>query len=123
MIRSYEYLRLPVNADEGFPQAFRLSLGGRTYAVALQATVLAEDLPAEPLTLPSAQAYLVLTVTREDPGPARTLLHRKLVRGHEYAAAELAFTFTEMVVDPRNLGGVGAYGSRVVGGVAARWAS
>lgn len=115
--------RLPINADEGFPQAFRLTVGRRTYGLALQVTVLTEDLPATPLVLPSADAYLVLTVTREGPGPAATLLHRKLVTGHEYAAAELAFRFTELVIDPRNLGAVGAYGSRVVGGVATRWAS
>jgi hypothetical protein len=115
--------RLPIDADEGFPQAFRVTIGDRTYGLALQVTVLTEDLPPGPLVLPGPAAYLVLTVTREGPGPAATLLHRKLVTGHDYAAAELVFRFTEMVVDPRNLGGVGAYGSTVVGGVAARWAS
>jgi hypothetical protein len=121
----YRYLRLPVNADDGFPQAFRLALGAATYTVALTVTVVEEFLLGEgqPLRLPMPGAFLVLTMTREAPGPAEVVFRRKLVPGIEYEAAELALVAREMVVDPRNLGASGAFGSRVVAGVAVRWAS
>ncbi|MEJ3748619.1 hypothetical protein WEI85_35730 [Actinomycetes bacterium KLBMP 9797] len=119
------YLRLPVNADEGFPQAFSMRFGERGYTVALEVSVIDEGVLAggRPLVLPRPEAYLVVSVLREDPAPAAVILRRKVVPRHEYQAAELSLVFTEMVIDPRNLNGAGAFGSRVVGGVAARWAS
>lgn len=51
------------------------------------------------------------------------ILRRKVVPRHEYEAAELALVFTEVAIDVRDLNGAGAFGSRTVGGVAARWAS
>lgn len=117
------FLALPVNADEGFPQAFRLSLAGRTYQFRLYANVAEELLDADPtgqLDLPVRGAFLVLSVDREEPGGLVTILRRKLVPGVEYHAAELALTFPTTRLDPRNLNGVGAFGSQVVGGVALR---
>ncbi|MFE5720438.1 hypothetical protein [Streptomyces erythrochromogenes] len=118
------YLKLPVNADDGFPQAFRLALGTATYTVELTVTVVEESWLADgrPLVLPLPGAFMVATVTRESPGPAQVVLRRKLVPGLEYQGAELALVAVSMVVDPRNLGAAGAYGSQVVAGVAARWA-
>jgi hypothetical protein len=120
-----EYLQLPVDADEGFPQAFRLALAGTTYTVALAVTVVDEGLLAagQPLRLPQPGAYVVMTVTREGPGPAEVVFRSKLVPGLEYEAAELGLVVRETVVHPRNLNAAGAHGSRVVVGVAARWAS
>ncbi|GAA4525852.1 MULTISPECIES: hypothetical protein [Nonomuraea] len=119
------YMRLPVNADEGFPQAFRLALGPATYTVALTVTVVEETLLAggRKLTLPMPGAFMVATVTRESPGPERIVLRRKLVPGLEYEGAELALVVLSMVVDPRNLGSAGTFGSEVLAGVATRWAS
>lgn len=120
------YLRLPVNADDGFPQAFSMRFGDRGYTVALEVSIIDEDVltaTQQPLVLPCPEAYLVVSVAREDPPPAEVILRRKVVPRHEYEAAELAFVFTEMAIDTRNLNGAGAFGSRVVGGVAARWAS
>jgi hypothetical protein len=119
------YLRLPVNPDDGFPQAFRLAVGAAAYTVALTVTVVEESMLAggAPLVLPAPGAYAVLTVTRESPGPAAVVLRRKLVTGLEYAAAELALVAREMVVDPRNLGAAGTFGSRMDLGVRSRWAS
>jgi hypothetical protein len=117
------FLALPVNADEGFPQAFRLALAGRTYQFRLYANVAEELLDADPtgqLDLPVRGAFLVLSVDREEPGGLATILRRKLVPGVEYHAAELALTFPTMRLDPRNLNGVGAFGSQVAGGVALR---
>jgi hypothetical protein len=117
------FLRLPVDADEGFPQAFRLALAGRDYGFRLYANVAEEVLdgpPAGPLDLPAAGAFLVLSVEREEPDGAVTILRRKLVPGVEYLEAELALTFTTLRLDPRNLNGAGSFGSEVVGGVASR---
>lgn len=114
---------LPIVEDEGFPQAFRLSLAGRTYQFRLYADVAEELLDAAPgalLDLPTAGAFLVLSVDREEAAGVTTILRRKLVPGLEYHAAELALTFPTMRVDPRNLNGVGSFGSQVVGGVAVR---
>ena len=119
------FLRLPVNADDGFPQAFSMRFGDRGYTVALEVSVLDEDVLAAalPLVLPRSEAYLVVSVVREDPGPAEVILRRKVVPRYEYQAAELTLVFTEVSIDVRNLNGAGAFGSRVAGGVAARWAS
>jgi len=121
---TYSYLQLPVNADEGFPQAFHLTLGNASYTISLQVTVADEELlrDGQPLRLPLPGAFMVMTAVREGPGPAAVIFRRKLVLAHEYAAAELAFVVKEIVVDPRNLNAAGAFGSLVTAGVAARWA-
>src|SRR5690348_11364554 len=110
------FLRLPINPDEGFPQAFRVTVAGRTYQFRLYANV-SEDFiahaPAKPVDLPRDGAFLVLTVDREEPGGLVTILRRKLVAGVEYHAAELALTFTTIRVDRRNLNGVGSFSSDV----------
>ena len=66
---------------------------------------------------------MVMAVRRESPSPGEEIFRRRLVVEHEYAAAELGFLFKELRVDRRNLGGVGSFGSSVLGGVATRWAS
>jgi len=121
---SHPYLRLPVNADDGFPQAFRTTLGRGSYVIALYMTVVDEALlgTGQPLRLPLPGAFMVMVATREGPGQAKVVFQRKLVLEHEYGAAELAFVFQELTVDPRNLNAAGAFGSRVTAGVAARWA-
>jgi hypothetical protein len=121
---AHAYLQLPVNPDDGFPQAFRMTLGRGSYTVALYVTVADEALARAgvPLRLPMPGAFMVMVVTREGPGQAQVVFQRKLVLEHEYEAAELAFVFKELIVDPRNLNAAGAFGSRVTSGVAARWA-
>ncbi|MGI8334817.1 hypothetical protein ACRYCC_33105 [Actinomadura scrupuli] len=115
------FRRLPIDADEGFPQAFRLAMPGREYQFRLYANIAEEIVqaaPAGPLDLPSAGAFLVLEVDREEPGGPVTILRRKLVPGVEYLAAELALTFRTIRLDLRNLNGIGSFGSEVTGGVA-----
>jgi hypothetical protein len=116
------FLALPIDPAEGFPQAFRLSLGGRSYQFRLYANVAEEflDTVTGPFDLPAAGAFLVLSVDREEPASSTTILRRKLVPGVEYHAAELALTFPVLRLDPRNLNGVGSFGSQVTGGVALR---
>jgi len=115
------FFRLPIVADDGFPQAFRLALAGQTYQFRLYANVAEELLPGDgQLDLPADGAFLVLSVDREEPGGPVRILHRKLVPGVEYVAAELALTFRTMRLDLRNLNAAGAFGSQVDGGVARR---
>ncbi|MCM6771970.1 hypothetical protein NDR87_03245 [Nocardia sp. CDC159] len=121
----HRYLRLPLDADQGFPQAVRISLGGRIYLLSAHVNVTDETLLAQPkpLALPSPGAFLALAVTTEEAGRTRVLFRRKLVPDLEYQARELALVFTELAVHPLNINGSGAHGSSVVGGVALRWAS
>jgi hypothetical protein len=116
----YDYLRIPIDADRGFPQTFGLSVEEKTYQLSLSVTVIDEGLleADEPLEMPQRAAYAVLTVTDGE----RTLLRRKVAPYVEYEADELAFVFTEVAVHPGNINGSGAFGSRITGGVAARWA-
>lgn len=117
------YLALPIDPADGFPQAFRLSLGVRSYRFRLYANVaeeLLDDASGGLLDLPARRAFLVLSVDREEPAGLTAILRRKLAPGVEYHAAELALTFPTMLLDPRNLNGAGSFGSRVVGGVALR---
>lgn len=121
----YPYLRLPIDADQGFPQAVRISLGERIYVLSIYVNVTDEALLREPdpLQLPCQGAFLALEVSTEEAEGIRILLRRKLVPDLEYVADELALVFTELAVHPLNLNGAGAHGSSVVGGVAPRWAS
>lgn len=115
--------RLPINADEGFPQAFRLALAGRAYRFTLYANVAEEivlSVPRGPIKLPAKGAFLVLSVEREEPSGLVAILRRKLVPDVEYTAAELALTFRTLQLDLRNLNGAGSFGSEVIGGVALR---
>jgi len=120
-----DYLRLPIDADRGFPQAFRMAFNANTYVVALYVTMTDEAMLASdgPLELPRDGAYLVLDVSKQDGAGTRPIFRRKLVPDLEYQADDLALVFTRMAVHPLNLNGSGAFGSTVVGGVAARWAS
>ncbi|SRR6266487_1868673 len=123
------YFQLPVNADEGFPQSFRLSFNGTVYQVLLYVNVL-EDAAAQPdendvYTLPDPRggAFMVMRVAREDISGPAVIFQRKLVLNLEYEAAEVAFVFRQMRVAKRNLNGIGSFGSQVIGGIATRWAS
>jgi len=122
---AYAYRRVPVSADEGFPQSVRMTVGAATYVVSLYVHVLDRSLlqSAPPLALPRTGAFMVMAVSREGGGASVPLFRRKLVLDHEYETSQLAFLFQEILVHPQNLNGAGALGSRVVGGVAERWAS
>jgi hypothetical protein len=118
------FLRLPINADEGFPQAFMLATGDAMYRFVLYVNVAEELLPGPETVMDLgsgvAGVFMVLTVAREDPGGETVLLRRKIVPGLQYQAGDLMLTFTTLRVAVRNLNAVGTYGSEVVGGVAQR---
>lgn len=119
------YLQLPINADEGFPQSFRLSFNGTVYRVLLYVNV-SEDAATVPddyiYTLPMEGAFMVMQVAREDSTGPVVIFQRKLVPNLEYEAAEVALVFRQMQVAKRNLNGIGSFGSQVIGGIATRWA-
>jgi hypothetical protein len=121
----FTYLRLPIDPDAGFPQAFRMAFGSSTYVVTCAVNVTDEALLATdaPLPLPQPGAFLVLSIVRESTNGATSIFRRKVVPGLEYEADELALTFTDVAVHPRNLHATGTYGSKVMGGVRQRWAS
>lgn len=117
------YLRLPIDPDEGFPQAFQLAFEGRSYDFFLYVNVLEtdDDVADDHIyDLPAKGAYLVMDVSRVGAGSLEPLFRRKLVPNLEYEAGELAFFFARMRVARRNLNGFGTHGSEVVGGIAAR---
>lgn len=144
------YLALPINADEGFPQSFRLAIGDSLYTFLLYVNIAEEEMLASPddaifdLPTPGQRAFMVMRVARETPTGSRAVFQRKLVPGLEYAgptqplgaspadqpapagavapasASELAFYFSRIRVARANINGVGAFGSLVEGVVAAR---
>ena len=121
-----DYLQLPIDADEGFPQSFKFSLASRAYTVSLYVDLLDEEGRADDGTVydlaRDPRAFMVMVVSRDGSPEPEELFRRRLVVDHHYAAGELAFLFKELRVDRRNIGGPGAFGSSVRGGVAS-WAS
>ena len=101
---THAYLQLPVNADEGFPQAFRLTLGRRHLprrACTSPSPRRCSPGPAPPLAAARAPgAFLVLAVTREGPGQAQVVFRRKLVPELEYGRPSWPSSFTEMQCRP-----------------------
>jgi hypothetical protein len=137
------YAPLPVDADQGFPQAFPVVFAGATYRFRLYVdaapALLADkgavlDLPLPravtagaigpvAFALPAPEAFLVVRVDQDQPGGgSRLLFVRKVVPGLEYEAGAIALTFPTQLVAVKNINGRGPFGSRVTGGIAARWA-
>ncbi|MEU8761574.1 hypothetical protein [Streptomyces sp. NPDC048659] len=116
---------LPVDADEGFPQSFRLRFGEHVYRIELyvnadEPTVDATAAADGFLDLLDGGPFLVVAVAREEPGGLVPLLRRKAVRALPCPAGGLALVFREARVHVRNLNGTGAHGSRVLAEVTAR---
>ncbi len=122
------WLPLPIDADEGFPQSFRLALDSGLYRVGLYVNVseeLLETLPSQALLeLPQDDAFLVLRIAREsDSGEPQTIFQRKVVPALDYRASELMIRFDELAIARANLNAPGPHGSKVTGKVASAWAS
>ncbi len=122
------WLPLPIDADEGFPQSFRLALDSGLYRVGLYVNVSEELLQMlgsqALLELPREDAFLVLRIAREsDAGEPRTIFQRKVVPALDYRASELTLRFDELTIARANLNAPGPHGSTVTGRVASAWAS
>lgn len=123
------FLQLPVDPDQGLPQAFSCTVGSTRYEFGVYVSIDApeSDPPQTRYDLGSPGAplgHLVLRVVRPGPtGPAVILL-RKLVPEPAliHYAAELAVMMTRAVIARGNLNASGQYGSQIVIGVAPRWA-
>lgn len=130
-----EFLQLPIDPDQGLPQAFASTVGTTRYEFGVYASLDVPDTdPPEtlydlaspghsqhPATPPG---HLVLRVVRPGPAGPAVILLRKLVPepGLVHYAAELAVTVTRAVIARGNLNAPGRFGSRIVIGVARRWA-
>ncbi|WP_037684191.1 hypothetical protein [Streptomyces griseus] len=126
--------RLPVEPDEGLPQAFGCLIGPTAYDFGLYAELDAPDTdPPETLydlaaPAPSARpaappGYLVLRAVRHGADRQRTEFLRKLVVEPQlvHTAGRLAIRLVTARVARGNLNGRGHYGSEIVIGVAQRW--
>ncbi|MFJ6575580.1 hypothetical protein ACIQMY_06390 [Streptomyces sp. NPDC091368] len=135
------FLRLPVEPDQGLPQVFRCPVGDTAYDFALYANFdggqddppeTLYDLtewgrapqPLDPAPRGEPPGHLVLRVAGPGPAGPRVLFLRKLVAEPDlvHEAGPLAIRLVEATVARGNLNGSGHYGSRIVIGVALRWA-
>ncbi|MFJ1792852.1 hypothetical protein [Kitasatospora griseola] len=130
-----EFDRLPVEPDEGLPQAFSCPVGAAVYEFGLYAELDAPETDppetlydlAAPAPAPTAVAppgYLVLRVVRQGADGPRTVFLRKLVVEPElvHTAGQLAIRLVAAKLARGNLNGPGRYGTEIVIGVAQRWA-
>ncbi|MFS8197506.1 hypothetical protein ACLVWQ_02345 [Streptomyces sp. CWNU-52B] len=112
---------LPVDADEGFPQSFRLRLGEHVHRVELYVNAAEETVAAGGvLDLLGGGPFLVVAVAREEPGGLVPLVRRRAVRGLPCPVGAFRLVFREARVDVRNLNGTGGYGSTVLAEVSTR---
>lgn len=120
------YTALPIDATQGFPQAFSFVLDSVTYFfsfyVDIEAGLLANQ-DTDLFDLPTTTAFLVARVDVENPDGTRSpIFLRKVVPELEYVTGNIALYFPEQTVARQNLNGQGEFGSVVSGGIAARWA-
>lgn len=127
------FLQLPVEPDDGLPQAFSCFVGPISYDFGLYANLDSADAP--PSTLydlgsPDAvkrpvrpRGYLVRRVVGPGPAGPRIVFLRKLVAEPNlvHYAGPLAIKLVEARVACGNLNGRGHFGTRIVIGVAQRW--
>ncbi|BDM70861.1 hypothetical protein HEK616_43480 [Streptomyces nigrescens] len=126
--------QLPVEPDDGLPQAFTCLIGDTPYDFGVYANldVGADDPPgtlydlAAPARISAPTpppGYLVLRVMRPGPQGPQVEFLRKLVVEPElvHRSARLAIRLLEARLARGNLNGRGHYGSRIVIGVAQLW--
>jgi hypothetical protein len=115
------YAPLPIDNTAGFPQQFPLVLSGVSYQFQFYVNVAEAALgdPDQPMVLPDPLRHLVVRVDGPDAsGNPQTIFLRKVTPSLEYNAGGVWLTFPTQIVSPRNLNGVGSFGTNVVGGVA-----
>lgn len=130
---------LPVDPDEGFPQAFLFAFGGLTYGITWYVNVAESQLPpaqmADPTVIidivgdrastggqtktPAPQGILVLTIDRRDADGVTLLLRRRMIPGLTCTAGQLLLVVRSASVALGNLNGTGSFGSVLDVGVGA----
>jgi hypothetical protein len=99
--------------------------GGRSYRFRLYFNVAAQLLDGrdEFIKTPAEEAFLVVRVDRDlSDTTSETIFQRKVVPDLEYEAEEIALLFSAQSLARGNLNGQGEHGTRVLGGIARRWA-
>lgn len=134
-LASLPFYQLPVDPDQGLPQAFSCTIGTSDYDIGLYASI--SPAASDPLqavydlagprglaVAADPPGYLVLRIVRQDPDRPHVIFLRKVIPDPAliHAAAELAVKVVTAVVARGNLNGSGSYGSQIVIGVAQRWA-
>lgn len=118
------FLALPINADDGFPQAFRLAFNSQVYQLLFYVNIQEEIVAAAPdsfvFDLPAPGAFMVLRLSRESATAPLVIFQRKLVANLTYTTPELALRFSALRVAKQNLNGAGSFGSQVMGGIVAQ---
>jgi hypothetical protein len=117
------YSPLPIDSSRGFPQSFPLLFANRNYRFRLYVNVPAGQIAdkSKILELPSANAFLVVTVEVDEPdGTRQPIFLSKVVPGLEYESGNIAMVFPQQRVAVQNLNGQGEFGSQVTGGIALR---
>lgn len=122
-ISNRSFAPLPIDSSRGFPQLFPFLFANRNYLFRLYVNVpaaQAED-KSEVLDLPSADAFLVVSVELDLPdGTRQPIFLRKVVPGLEYETENIALVFPQQRVAVLNLNSSGEFGSQVTGGIALR---
>jgi len=119
------FTALPIDSSRGFPQVFSVLFANRNYLFRLYVNVPASGINNKTLILdlPSANAFLIVTVELDLPdGTRQPIFLRKVVPGLEYETGSIAMTFPQQRVAVQNLNGQGEFGSQVTGGITLRWA-
>jgi|SRR5215813_3246638 len=127
------FVNLPVDADDGFPQAFLLSMNANTYRFEFHVNIAEEQLrAAQPIgartlvdvvgdgSAPASalSGILVMAVTRQDATGDVALLRRRVLPGLVYDAGELLMTFATVQIAAGNLNAAGSFGSLLTAAVA-----
>jgi hypothetical protein len=121
------YAALPASGDDGFPQVFRLELGGTVYRLTFgvsftdPALVLGSQYAAMFFDLPDPAhgLFLSLRADRDDLPPGSGLVGvRRVVLATPIPLGPLRFRFSRIKIAQANLAGPGQYGSELVGEVA-----
>ena len=119
------YTTLPIDGAKGFPQSFPFLFEGKNYRFRLYVNIAAHQLIDRPdfINVPSEEAFLVVRVDRDlVDTTSETIFLRKVVPDLEYEAGEICLLFSTLRIARSNLNGQGEHGTRVVGGIARRWA-
>jgi hypothetical protein len=121
------YAALPASGDDGFPQVFRIELGGTVYRLTFGVSftdaslVLGSQYAGTFFDLPDPDhgLFLSLRADRDDLLPGSGLVGvRRVALVIPISLGPLRFRFSRIKIAQANLAGPGQYGSELTGEVA-----